>query len=133
MATFTHEPRSYGEADEVFRSSKQRGGKVRLGNETYLYRHQGCYIITLFGNEVVRFHDHGLKEYKTCGWITASTIDRLNAFTPSKFSISGRNYTRRAKSYADAHLLIHNRETGQVERFDTIVLVNQNDSIMEVR
>lgn len=132
MATFTHEPRSYGEADEVFRSSRSKSGKVRLGNETYLERRDGCYLIRLFGNEIVRFQPDGVKQYKTCGWITASTIDRLNAFTPSKFSISGRNYTRRAKSYTDAHLLISNRETGQVERFEVRVTMNPNDSIMEV-
>lgn len=131
MATFTHEPRSYEDADRVFRR-KARNSKVRLGHETILEQRDGCYLIRLFGNTIVRFEPDGRKQYMTCGWITASTINRLHAFTPPKFSISGRNYTRRARNYGDAHLLIHNRETGQVDRFESRVTLNPYDSILEV-
>lgn len=130
MATFKYEPRSYEDAELVYRGARNR--RVVLGHQTELHRGYGYYYITLFGNEVVRFNRDGSKEFKTCGWITASTIDRLSAFSPDKFLINGKNYTRRAKQAGDAHLILTDRITGEVNQFVSRFVLNANDSLVEV-
>jgi hypothetical protein len=142
MATFISEPRSYEQAEEVFRGKRSGSGVIRLGYQTMLER-VPCdaalttepirdYRITLFGNEVVRFHQDGTKVYKTCGWITASTIDRLDAFTPGRYRIGGKNYTRRAKSGTNPMMLARDLETGILYEFTSRLIMNENNSVTGV-
>ena len=140
MATFNHEPRSWRDADEVFKPGKR--GHMVLGHETTLHQSacdgggsevvdSGDYTISLFGNEIVRFHEHGPKVYMTRGWITASTINRLGAFTPDRYSISGKRYTRRSK-YGNPVMVISDRETREVFEFTHHVTIAPNGSLLEV-
>lgn len=140
MATLTHEPRSFTQAQRWFEDHVGGKGSVRLGNATELYRTLGrgesgnqieCYAIALFGNEIVRFEPDGFTKYKTCGWITASTIDRLDAFTPARYGISGRNYTWRAKNRSDAHLLVTDRDTEEQYRFESFFVLGPSGHILE--
>jgi len=136
MATFRYEPRSFEDAERIF-TEHQKEGRLVLGHETVLYsrwfsvaRAWG-YGISLFGNEVVVFHPDGVVEYRTCGWITASTINRLDAFTPARYTVGGKRYTRRSK-LGEPVMFIRDHETGQVHEFDRHVFMNVNGSITEV-
>lgn len=85
-------------------------GNGKVGNNTFVSYNEtnGDATITLHSTPVVTWHPDGSVTYRTGGWVTKTTKDRLNAYGHPNHAIS----QRRGKWY------IHFRDADRTEPLD---------------
>lgn len=77
---------SYKQADESLQGRNYESRK--LANNTYLIRGDNVFHVKLHATNVVTIHDNGLYTLDSGGWLTATTKDRINRFSPARISQS---------------------------------------------
>lgn len=82
MATLTHTPRNFGQADKALGSRSTRV----IGNNTKLERRDGSIIATLHGNTIVEYTED-VTFATWAGYTSSTTRDRLNQLTNASFNI----------------------------------------------
>jgi hypothetical protein len=59
---------------------------VKIGHNTYAHRAGPDLItVTLHGHTILTFSSAGSIGASDAGWVTSTTVDRLNRFTPDRF------------------------------------------------
>lgn len=86
MATLTHTPRNFGQAEKALGGRNTRV----IGNNTKLERRDGSIIATLHGNTIVEYTED-VTFATWAGYASSTTRDRLNQLTNATFNI--KNFT----------------------------------------
>lgn len=96
MAKMSHMFNNYADARTLSVCGRQsKDGMVRLGNNTYLAvrpQIEGWpeYAVVLHDTDVVTFKHDGRIILNSGGFVTYTTADRMNAFTPLSVQVSIR-------------------------------------------
>ena len=84
------------------RIKKARNGRVKLENNTYLYRSGTDFTVVLHNTAVVTVRHNGTFVLNTGGWKTRTTKDRINQFSPARiYQKRGAWYLQDGKEYQD--------------------------------
>lgn len=71
---------NYTQADNKLQGRNKDSRK--LGNNTYLLRHEDCISVRLHNTDIVKYYPDGSIELNTGGWNTLTTKARINEYAP---------------------------------------------------
>lgn len=69
------------------RLRKERPRKRKLANNTYLEERGDCFAVRLHETNVVTFRSDGAVRLDSGGWLTVTTKDRINRYTPPNVQV----------------------------------------------
>jgi hypothetical protein len=114
MRTFTGE-RNYENFLKYVESSKN-GDDCPIDNNTRVIRHIGHVAIKLHNTEIVTYYKSGWIELNSGGWLTVTTKDRMNTYSPIRVWANKRVWyvTFNNKTYLYEDHMSFNLESGNV-------------------
>lgn len=143
MAHYTQRVRSYDKARALMTLKGSRNYQahrgtlaVRLGYVTWLLeqRHPGegsdqYYAVRHHETDVVSFMAPDIISLNTGGWQTVSTLERLQTFTPSRVSVSGRHM--HSRSEAPCIYAVYRGEEYDLSRGEVTLALDEQDIYFE--
>lgn len=93
MAKMSHTFDNYADAKTLSICGRQsKDGMVRLGNNTYLAERPQIkgwpeYAVRLHDTDIVTFKHDGKIVLHTGGWVSTTTADRMDTFTPASVRV----------------------------------------------
>ena len=85
MPVLTKDPTSYTECLRRWNDATKRqrnAGEIKLAPNTVLTSKDGCFAVRFYRTDILTFHPDGRVVFRTGGFRTATTKERLNRYSP---------------------------------------------------